>query len=219
MGCWVCIGVMGPSSCPIHGKIRDVSYCHWVGDFLDVASRQPGYRGDVRALDSKDLLPLSPSLDFVVMAKSVFWGGKLVKRALRDLEVAQVLDWRKELGHHIHGVRGIYQCAGLTPLPVCIPVAILVGFLPWIEEELGFFVPAGSHDEEPPPRDSDGPMVDTPTGLRGTGFYGHYTDPGDALDVTVATHSMMPKSMFHTGLMAAMDLVWRRLRSEFDIPA
>jgi hypothetical protein len=44
-------------------------------------------------------------LDFTVWAKSVFKGGRTVKRELDDSEVAQVLDWRKDMSFAIADIR------------------------------------------------------------------------------------------------------------------
>lgn len=84
---------------------RKVLYRRRASHFLDVASKQERSKGNQPGADPNQLLAVSPMLDFTVWAKLVFKGGWTVKRELDNSEVAQVLDWRKDMSFAIADIR------------------------------------------------------------------------------------------------------------------
>ena len=68
--------------------------------------------------------------------KSVFKKGREVTRALSTEEIAQILDWRKELCDIIPEMRSVVKRTLCLPLAVRVPVAIILGALVWINQEL-----------------------------------------------------------------------------------
>jgi hypothetical protein len=172
--------------------------------------KEPRYKDPLDAGDPDELVIVEADLRLRMWAKSVYQGGHKIKRELSsDAEVAQVLDWRKEMAYAIPGTRQMGQDTSLFPLRVWVPVAIVAGSWAWMSQELmsGNMnvtpllnryaerpstewgkVEAGGNYTNNDGRASKAGDNKTP-GLQETPFYGHYSEPADALEVSVATRA------------------------------
>jgi hypothetical protein len=103
---------------------------------MDLALKQPRYKGGLSVEDPGELLTVRLDLCFRVRAKSVFTKGQEIIRELSNAEIAQLLDWRKELSYVIPGIRRVSQDTNSLPLPVRVPVAIILGAMRWLYQEL-----------------------------------------------------------------------------------
>jgi hypothetical protein len=201
---------------------RTVVYQRRASRFLDVAMKAKRYRGSQTGADPKELLSVPGDLRFIVWAKSVFKGGRAIKRELDDGEVAQVLDWRKSMTYAITGMRRLVCEVPLRPLPVRVPMAMIIGAMVWMNQELnggrplvGEFHGSGSQGTESwePPQDSgEGPgeVRGGPPGIQETEAYGHYVDPGTLWRSRWRRARTMLRSTRPCGHTADRVLEWKR---------
>jgi hypothetical protein len=125
---WVISGLIGNLTSNVLRDPRKVAYTRRRAiQFMDLASKKPCYKEGLSVEDPAELLTVRSDLCFRVRAKSVFTKGQEIIRELSDAEIAQLLDWRKELSHVIPWIRRHSQDTTSLPLPVRVPVVIILG--------------------------------------------------------------------------------------------
>jgi hypothetical protein len=196
---WAFSGIIGDSISNIQRDPRPAAYARRATQFMDLASKQPRYKGGPSVEDPRELLTVRSDLRFRVRTKSVFIKGQKIIRELSNAEIAQLLDWRKELSHVIPGIRRVSQDTGSLPLPVRVPVAIVLGAMRWLYKELEpaygiktqtqkvlYDVAGEKTIASACPKGLD---RSEKHGIKETSFYGHFVDPSDALEISVATRA------------------------------